>query len=103
MSFLLEGKPRRRPRISNRNESRRQHGSIAKDASKVVGGGQLQVQRPQTRRPNQNRVIPQQQQRQRQEGPKQRKDQTQQDMIQSVGVSMEQGTSQQKATHVAEY
>jgi hypothetical protein len=92
MSFLLEGKPRRRNRLLARSVAPRSR-NFSKDAADNGGGGtlmnsggQVQIQRPRVpqQQQQQQRVIPQQQQQQH--------DQHKQEAMQSAGISMEQGT-----------
>ena len=89
MSFLLEGKPRRRNRLPNRSVAPRSR-NFAKDAADngtlMNSGGQVQIQRPRVPQQQQQRVVPQQQQQQQQH------DQHKQEAMQSAGISMEQGT-----------
>jgi hypothetical protein len=80
MSFLLEGKARRRTRVAPRVGIAPRNRTLPKDAS--VSGGQVQIQRPKP----QARFFPQPQQQQREV-------QQKQDAMQSAGISMEQGES----------
>jgi hypothetical protein len=85
MSFLLEGKPRRRNRLPSRTVVPRVR-TFAKDAANTGGGGQVQIQRPQrSQQRQQPRVIPQQQVVAKQQVLQK------QDALQSAGISMEQG------------
>lgn len=84
MSFLLEGKPRRRNRPPARKVPVAARNRLfSKDAANSGGGGQVQIQRVQRQhsRP-QARIIPQQ---------PQQHEQKKQDAMQSAGMSMEQG------------